>query len=212
MVKNDNYIVHALMHGEVYVDQEGNVFRGRHGPEFPQQTTRQGYKQIRLACHGGSRRVYVHRVVAIALHGKSYNPLLQVNHIDGSKCNNDPSNLEWVTPKENIAHAHKEGLMKPRGYPGIRNPNAKLSQAQIHRALTGDEKSVDLGGLFGVSPATISRVRREHGRPSKRKLRREDAMNIRANCSSGNSQAATARKFGVSLSTVWRIMNGKVWS
>ena len=55
------------------------------------------------------KRKYVHRLVAHA-----YVPNLrqapEVNHIDGDKTNNLPSNLEWVTKSENHLHAYKLGL------------------------------------------------------------------------------------------------------
>lgn len=58
-----------------------------------------------------TRRVknwFIHRLVAecfLPKPGEDY----EVNHIDCNKSNNDISNLEWVTHKENMAYYKKMG-------------------------------------------------------------------------------------------------------
>lgn len=72
-----------------------------------------GYIQVTL-CKGGIGKVHkVHRLVAKHFVSNPDNKP-QVNHIDCDKENNRVDNLEWVTPKENIVHAHINNLMKSR--------------------------------------------------------------------------------------------------
>lgn len=63
-----------------------------------------GYKIIALSKNGNTKNYRVHRLVA-----KAYIPnpedKPEVNHKDGNKQNNDVSNLEWMTRRENAIHA-----------------------------------------------------------------------------------------------------------
>lgn len=58
-------------------------------------------------------RKYIHRLVA-EYFLPNPDSLPQVNHKDGDKSNNNVDNLEWVSNKDNILHAHKSGRMVKR--------------------------------------------------------------------------------------------------
>lgn len=98
------------------VSNDGIVINNITGQILSQRKATNGYMRVNLR-HGNVRYEKpktraVHRLVAEAflplITGKDY-----VNHIDGDKHNNNVSNLEWCTPKENIEHALKHGLMNP---------------------------------------------------------------------------------------------------
>jgi len=61
------------------------------------------YYTVLLYKNNIRKQYYVHRLVAEAF-CENRNNKRQVNHIDSNKLNNHYSNLEWVTPKENINH------------------------------------------------------------------------------------------------------------
>lgn len=76
-----------------------------------------GYPQVYLSRPGYCKKVMlVHRAVAVSLipnpHGKE-----EVNHIDTNKNNSHPSNLEWVTSKENKHHAVRAGVTYGKACP-----------------------------------------------------------------------------------------------
>lgn len=64
-----------------------------------------GYYKFKLY----NKNMRLHQFVALLTLGKRPDNLV-VNHVDGNKSNNQPSNLEYVTQAENIAHAIRMGL------------------------------------------------------------------------------------------------------
>lgn len=52
-----------------------------------------------------------HRLIALAFHDNPAN-LKQVNHKDGNKRNNNASNLEWISPSDNVKDSVKRGRRK----------------------------------------------------------------------------------------------------
>lgn len=56
----------------------------------------------------------------------------QVNHIDGNRLNNAASNLEWVTPSQNVLHAYATKL---KTNTGEINPASSLTERDVRNIL-----------------------------------------------------------------------------
>ena len=79
---------------------------GRISKVLKQSVHKTGYMMVSLSKGNRGFSHSVHRLVAVAFIPNPKNKT-QVNHINGDKTDNTVSNLEWVTPKENIQHAFK---------------------------------------------------------------------------------------------------------
>ena len=70
-----------------------------------------GYLNVSLINKDKIRKEHrVHRLVAEAFISNIANKP-QVNHIDNNRANNNVENLEWVTCRENLMHARKQGRL-----------------------------------------------------------------------------------------------------
>lgn len=86
---------------------------------------------------------------------------LDVNHIDGNKDNNHPSNLEWLSRSDNLKHSYKENGRKPywKGKKGAEHKDSIPVKATC--PLTG--KTLTFQSLaetkqHGFSPSLVCRV------------------------------------------------------
>jgi hypothetical protein len=99
-----------------------------------QSFNHQGYCQVSLMKDGKRKTCRVHRIVAEHFIVPTSAAAGEVNHIDGNKANNRVSNLEWVTPSENVQHAVSIGLKKKL------SDEARQRIATAQRAAWGSEK------------------------------------------------------------------------
>lgn len=121
-----------------------------------------GYFRVRLTVKGTVYRCLVHRLVCAAFHGAA-TPDLVVNHKNGNKQDNAPSNLEWCTRTENSLHAyHVLGAFPHLARPGELHVNSKLSNAEaraIKQALREGERVTVVARKFHVSHSLISMIK-----------------------------------------------------
>lgn len=118
------------------------------------KTDREGYLKITLFVRGSRIERRLHRLVAEAFIENPEN-LPFVNHIDGDKTNASLGNLEWVTPKQNAAHASENGLLRV----GESSPHAKITEEQARAILEDSRQGMSKNDLLQKHPyATIATV------------------------------------------------------
>lgn len=137
------------------VNRIGQIRHKKNKRLLKQKITSDGYYRICLSEKGLKNGRYwsVARLVALAFIPNPNN-LPQINHIDGNKKNNAVENLEWVTAKDNIAHAKRTGLIKE----GDTRPRTLLRR-QVFPEIYGLRKLgftiEEIGVKFGVSKYVI---------------------------------------------------------
>lgn len=90
--------------GNYYISDKGNFYSTFSKKYIKPQKDHKGYLYVEI----GRKKYKVHRLVAKYFISNPNN-LPQVNHIDCDKTNNNVSNLEWVTNRENYEYALKTG-------------------------------------------------------------------------------------------------------
>jgi hypothetical protein len=136
------------------VDQSGNVYLSRNGKKLKSGDNGIGYLQLSLTKDGKRSNFLIHRLVAIAFIPNPNN-LPIVNHLDGDKRNNNVSNLEWCTQKDNIRH-----LRDVLGFDFHQINKDKIG------ALNWNSKKVNqytLEGVFVASYGSTTEAMRETG-------------------------------------------------
>lgn len=122
------------------------------------RTDRAGYKRVKLSKNGVARLALLHRVVAQAF-VMNVNSYREINHKDGNKENNFPSNLEWVTRSGNMKHAFEKGLKHSRK--GESNNKAKITENDVRRIREMRKNKhtlVEISMEFGITATNVSNI------------------------------------------------------
>ena len=149
----------------------GKVDCMRHIPEtILKEKDIRGYKNVSLITYNENmekQRRYMAQVHRLIL--KTFDPIenmdqMQVNHKDFNKANNNLSNLEWMTPKENTIHARQHG--HKRNQYGESNSMSVLTESQVidiikETNLPKGTRRTDqaIADEYEVSRGTISNIR-----------------------------------------------------
>lgn len=154
-----------------------------------------------------------HRLVAEAfVEGDN---TLEVNHIDGNKLNCHYSNLEWVTPSQNVKHSWDTGLrdVSENRAMGETHHLSKLTNEAVYDILTNSNKPCRyFAEKYNTSLATVNDVQtgkkwkhlfpeivRKTALGGKRKLSHNEIIEIRL---SSMTNRELAKIYGLSVSSI----------
>lgn len=117
-----------------------------------------GYHSVSIRIEGRTRRMLVHRAVALAWLPTPSPTKTCVAHLDGDRGNNNVENLQWVSYQENESHKAQHGTRRT----GSRMFFAKLTDEQAvavrRRYAKGGTSIPKLAAEYKVSWPTIHDV------------------------------------------------------
>lgn len=155
--------VPGIIHGRYFISNYGRIYDTYKNDFITLCNSHNGYFQVTLSCENNRITRKSHRIEMIEfnyIQGCEDYKKYQVNHINGNKqenttfTNND--NLEWCTPKENIAHAINNNLRS--SFKGELNPRSKISEKDailICKLLLDGKSDEYISSVIGCNKSII---------------------------------------------------------
>ena len=165
----DQITMYHISIGAIEADEDGNIWRlKRHNydyfndvkPRIIGYRMNTGYKAVDLYNNSNRYRVAEHRIVWIYFNGIIPEGL-EINHKNGIKTDNRPSNLEAITHRENSQHSYD--VLGRKTPTGENNSRAILTEKDVLEIRLAHKKDnilnqYKLGQRYGVHHCTINNI------------------------------------------------------
>lgn len=177
----EEQVYRAVAMGELEIDGNGNIWRvaTRRGNRWAGGTVSTSHRKQRAEHDNGHYlmvrtmidktryHALAHRLVWLHFNGPIPSGLT-INHKNGDKKDNRPSNLELATYSEQVIHS-LHVLKRGRDQRGERNSMVKLTESQvreIRELRKAGLKLAEIGNRYGVTFQAISKIVRGQRRQS----------------------------------------------
>jgi len=149
----------ARKEGRIIVNRDGTV-------DTPDKKNigrkdKDGYVVITLTINGATKNIRRGRLVYLVYIDKNLDPVLQINHKNGIKDDDCVENIESMTARDNILHAHRTGLADNRRAHDVTDD---ATAAKIRKVYSyGFDTYESVGKKFGVSAGVVGPIiKNEH--------------------------------------------------
>lgn len=143
----------GIVSGLIYMPRE-RAERSSAGPS--------SYLRVMFKDGAHRRKISAHRIVWMVTNRRPIPASMEINHIDGNKRNNTPSNLELATHQQNVQHCHTHLAPKKKDQRGAKNSAAAVTETQVldirsiwaSRSLTQRE----IAARYQITQSTVSAI------------------------------------------------------
>lgn len=174
--QTEEFVYQAVVSGEIQIRKDGSIWRvaierrNRWNDQSRMQIVEPrridgamsaGYRLVKIMRHGKQVTTGAHRLVWRHFEGKI--PVgLTINHKNGNRADNRPSNLELATYSDQQQHSmHVLKTAKCVNQDGEKNHAAKLTEQDVRRIRllrANGMKLREIGEVYGIGYKAVSKI------------------------------------------------------
>ena len=140
LVDGKKYYPVKFYEGLYSINEDGLIINTKTRKVIKHLITKKKYHRVGLYKNKKVKFYTVHRLMMLTFNFNENHFSLEINHIDGVKSNNNISNLEWCTSRENKDHAILNDLYpKGENHPLWKSHRSDSTKYKIKNSLLGNK-------------------------------------------------------------------------